>query len=43
MRVQWPDGHTEYVPNSELHARPHCLLKMVYFYESKIRSRRVEG
>ena len=41
--MQWPDGHVEWVANSLLHGRPHCLLLLVLFYESKVRSRRNES
>ena len=40
LRVRWNNGRDEWVPNDELHQRPQCLLKMVHFYESKVRAAR---
>lgn len=35
LRVHWPDGFYTWVDRHALHVRPHCLLKLIHFYESK--------
>ena len=37
LHVQWADGFDAWIFHSHLKERPHCLLKLVNFYESKTR------
>ncbi len=35
LRVHWQDGYHTWVDRYALHVRPHCLMKLVQFYESR--------
>ena len=39
LMVEWSDGYARWVDRYALHVRPHCLLKLVRFYESKAKPR----
>ena len=38
ISVKWDDGFKASVPNDMLKAKEHCHLKLIEFYESKIKS-----
>ena len=37
LHIRWADGFDAWIFHSHLKERPHCLLKLVNFYESKTR------
>ena len=43
MQVQWSDGFSAWIFHTHLKSRSHCLLKMVDFYESKTRKKRLRA
>ena len=42
LHVSWQDGYHAWIFNQHLKDRPHCLLKLVTFYESKTRSKKAK-
>lgn len=40
LHVKWDDGFNAWIPTQELKKHPHCLVKVIDFYESRTRKRR---
>lgn len=38
IHIHWQDGSHLWIPSTKLKTIPHCLLKLVEFYESKVRT-----